>query len=160
MSLDRIETAISRHGPALERWPAEARAEAEALMAAEPALRRALDEAALVEAALAEAARAHEPAPAALLERIIADAGEVAAARAPAARPAARRSGFRWRVPDFFRPALACAASALIGLWLGQSAMVAQAAQGLIAEEPAAYSETMGAPELAMGYGDLSEAWE
>lgn len=159
MTLDRLETAISRHGADLGRWPAAERAAAAALAAADPAARRALDDAAALEAAFAAARARPEPAPAALLERVMADAATVAAGREATRRPvAARRFGLR--LGGMARPALACAASALLGLWLGQSAMVAQAATGFMAETPTTFEETLDGPEIAVVLDELPEAWE
>ncbi|MFN3261394.1 MAG: hypothetical protein ACE37J_12630 [Pikeienuella sp.] len=119
-----------------------------------------------LDAALA-AARAAPPGPApeGLLERIMADAADVAASRGKAEaaprRPA--RSGALARLLaalPALRPAAACAAAALVGLWLGQTSMVAGAADALLDQGAGAVAyEDDPLSGALIAFGDVPEGW-
>jgi hypothetical protein len=121
MDLTRFEDLVMTHGPDPDAWPKHLRADAEALLAASPAARAAHDAAAALFDALDADAADPEPAPDALLARILVDAAEAAPVAVPRPGPARRRGasfGFFWR----FTPPAALAASALLGIALGYSA--------------------------------------
>lgn len=119
-----------------------------------------------LDAALAAAREAPPgPAPERLLERIMADAAEVAASRErPAARPLRpARGGALARLLaalPALRPAAACAAAALVGLLIGQSPMIAGAADALLdtGGEVAAYDDDPLSGAL-LAFGDVPEGW-
>lgn len=171
MTLEEFEKELAIHGVDVALWPRNAVAAA-VFVEGSAAARRALAEARLIEAALAEARRDDAPAPAALLERILADADDVASAREAALKPApAARGGFLERLKrrvsfPALRPAAICAASALFGVWLGQSTVVADTAAALAdgAETADALGlyENGGAEdlEIALAFQPDSEGWE
>lgn len=125
---------------------------------------------AALDAALAEARAAPpSPAPAALLERIMADAALVAAERAA---PMRRRNmvaegmfaGMIAGVRRLFagaplKPAAACMAAAAFGLWLGQSAPVADAAEALLSAPSAVAYEDDPMAGVALAFGYDEEGW-
>ncbi len=119
-----------------------------------------------LDAALAAAREAPPgPAPERLLERIMADAAEVAAARErPSPQPRrSKRPGALARLLaalPALRPAAACAAAALVGLWLGQTAMIAGAADALLDQggETVAYDDDPLSGAL-IAFGDVPEGW-
>ncbi|QIE55908.1 hypothetical protein G5B40_10875 [Pikeienuella piscinae] len=136
MNLEEFETALARHGAAFSDWPGAAREAAEALLATSGAARRAHEEMAALAAALSAARAAPPDAPEALIERVITDAADVAAERARGVQRRARPSpldilGRAFSTP-LLRPVVACAASAAFGLWLGQTGLMAGAAESLI----------------------------
>lgn len=120
MDLDRFEALAMTHGPDLATWPAEVRADAAALLAGSVAARELLGEGASVFDDLKIAAMAPEPAPDALMARVLADAAVVAPAPVATPRPARRGGGFRWLLR--LAPPTALAASAALGILLGYSA--------------------------------------
>lgn len=171
MTLEEFDRGLAAHGPDLARWPGGGPAAA-VLLESSPPARRALAEAKLIAVAVAAARTEETPAPEALLERILADAADVAAAREAAtkAAPARRRRGAldalrRWTFFPALRPAAICAASALVGLWLGQSAVVADTAAALTDnQEPtdivALYGGTASEEQdIALAFQPGMEAW-
>lgn len=140
MKLEEFETGLARHGADLSLWPERERVAAGALLVRSAPAREAQEAMAMLEDGFAAARLAPEPVSEALLARVMADAADVAAEREPRVeRPAdglARRlwSAARAGAPSLkaLRPAAMCAAAAVFGLWLGQSAVVADAADMLI----------------------------
>jgi len=84
MTIERLTQLAQAYGADLRRWPDDARVDARALAAADPAARRILDEAAALDAVLDASARA-EARPA-LRDRVLASAIEAGL------RPRARRA--------------------------------------------------------------------
>lgn len=158
MTLEEFDRGLSAHGPDPALWP-EAGAAA-ALLETSSAARRALAEARLIAGAVAAARAEETQAPEALLARILADADDIAFARRAAeekASPApAKRGAFaalrRWAFFPALRPAAICAVSASIGIWLGQSAVVADTA--------AALTENQETVEMIDLYGGSPEEQE
>ena len=72
MKAERLQALADAYGADLRRWPADQRAFAESLLAADPSLRAVLDEAATLDALL-DAAPTTAPS-AALIERVLAAA--------------------------------------------------------------------------------------
>lgn len=147
MDLKTFDALAELHGGDLAAWPPGAQAPARALLARSAAARAALERAAALDAALADLAAFPEPpASDALMARILADADAALAAqgggapaaaapspitlqtppraaRAPAFRdPRRRRTGPVAALRRWSAPALAAAASALLGVALGWNA--------------------------------------
>ncbi len=118
-ALARLEALLGAYGAARERWPAERRAAAEALLARSPAAQTLYAAAARLDGLL-DAARV-EPAPAHLVGRVLAAAPE------PAARPQGWLAGL-------IKPAAGLAFAAVLGLALGGVVSPFGAANGEIAE--------------------------
>lgn len=146
MKFEEFETGLARHGADLSLWPELERPAAARLLARSAEARDAQAAMAMLEDGFETARAAPETASEALLARVMADAADVAAGWAPPPQqPTVGPMGRLWaaakaRTPSFkaLRPAFVCAASAACGLWLGQSALVAGAAQTLIVGEAAA----------------------
>ncbi|MEX2521045.1 MAG: hypothetical protein WD969_17145 [Paracoccaceae bacterium] len=150
MRQEDFESALARFGPEPDLWPESARAAA-------------------LEGAFADLRAVPARAPDALLSRVMADAADIAAARAAPRNPRpgwlaaiAAKARHAFSTP-ILRPAMACAACAVLGLWLGQTTMVASAATTLFPAEEAAGAlafsdDGLGGVEIAFGYGE--EGWE
>jgi hypothetical protein len=108
VTIDRLRTLLDVWGAATDRWPADERAAALALIARSPEARALRDEAARLDALL-DADAVDGPSPA-LVERVLASAPS-----GPRA-PRTRDRPLRWLVP------LAMAAG-LAALWLGRTAL-------------------------------------
>lgn len=168
MTQEEFESALARFGPEQGSWPDPARRDAAPRLTQRDA-QAAMRAAAELEGAFAELRARPVGAPDALLARVMADAADVAAAR-----PAPRGSRPGWRhviaarvraalSTPALRPAMACAACAVFGLWLGQTAMIATAATTLFPADQAAGVMTFSddgfsGVEIALGYGE--EGWE
>ncbi|MEL7463629.1 MAG: hypothetical protein AAFN79_06160 [Pseudomonadota bacterium] len=147
MTIEMFETAAAKWGADTAMWPEEDRAAADGLLAASPEARSLRAELMAMEADLA-LARA-EPlgttgaAPDDLMARVLADAARIAAVRTleAAAAPSSRRG---WRLFErldglapIWRAAGACAASALVGVFVGymSPAPIAEAATSMASLE-------------------------
>lgn len=141
MTLDELEVRAARWGASTEAWPDADRMAAKALTDRSEEARDTLTALKALDADLAFAASAGLKPSAALTARILADAAETGLRPAPApARPKPRGLSALWdRLPPVWGPAAACAASALLGVFLGYAAPqdVAEAATAMAAFEPA-----------------------
>lgn len=120
MTTEEFEDLAFAHGADLASWPRNARSRATAFLAANPESETVLARAHSLDAALA-LARPADPVPSGdLLSRILADAATVRPDPALVAPTApSQRETVLSRLRAFFSPAAACAASAMLGLWLG-----------------------------------------
>lgn len=129
MSLVRLQALLEAYGAKPERWPAEERDAARALLAQSPQAQRWRDVSAQLDAVL-DLAPAHAPSPT-LLERIV--------AAAPRREPAPSRTAHRAKQPArAWRYAAAtlplAAAAALVLWWLGKPAHTPEGASLTVAE--------------------------
>lgn len=150
MNMNEFETALGKWGTDLSRWPEADRAAGQDAMTRLPDAAAAYSEMATVERELmllrADEAASPINIPADLAARILADAAEAMPTQANPVRSEYRPMTLLGRIRGFFsegpgmwRPVTACAASAVIGLWLGTSApaAVAEAAVAMVASEAA-----------------------
>ncbi len=131
-ALAQFEALLDAYGAEPRRWPAERRAEAEALLA-RSAEARALHEGAARLDALIDTA-AVEPAPAHLIGRVI----------AAAPRPQARRNGW---FAGWLKPAAGLAFAAVLGLALG----------GIVSPFDTGSGELADADSVTLAIGDVPE---
>ena len=122
MTLEELEIRAARWGADIRLWPDGDRAAAERTLASSADAREALASLAALEADFALAAEA--PVSADLTARILADAAAAApgaAAQPQRAAPAANGglSALLDRLLPAWRPVAACAASAMLGVWIG-----------------------------------------
>lgn len=160
MTLEELELRAARWGAATEEWPEEDKRAAESLLSRSAEARDMIAALHAMEADLAFAASEGAAPSDALTARILADAADIGVRPVAAAPKQARRSGLSalWdRLPPVWRPAAACAASALLGAWLGYVAPqdVAEAATAMAAFEPA---EEFAALDMEDGDLDLAFA--
>jgi hypothetical protein len=137
-ALTRFEALLDAYGAAPQRWPADRRAAAEALLARSREA-QALHAAAARLDALIDAATV-EPAPAHLIGRVLSTAPS---APAPARGAAARRGWFG----GLFKPAAGIAFAALLGLGLG----------GVISPFDSANGDLADADTVTLAIGDMPE---
>lgn len=105
-ALIRFETMLDAYGAEPRRWPADRRAEAEALLLRSPEARALRESAARLDSFLDKAAV--EPAPAHLVGRVL----------AAAPRPRAARGLSHW-MAGLWKPAIGLAFAAVLGVALG-----------------------------------------
>lgn len=142
MNIETFETAMARWGADLAAWPEDARRAAEALLEGSAETRALRAEMIEMEATLADAREAGTT-PDRLMARVLADAASVSAARAPVTESAPKASvGWRFRdalrgLSPFWRAAGTCAASALVGIFVGymSPAPIAEAATSMASFE-------------------------
>lgn len=120
LSLAAFRDLLDRHGAAPGRWPAEVRAEAEALVAADPAAARLLSEARRLDAAVA-AATVAPPLDAAFVGRVM---GRIEG------HVAARETAFRFTRRLAFASATALTFCLVAGVAVGLVAPVMPAEDG------------------------------
>lgn len=160
MTLEELELRAARWGASTEAWPEKDRSAAEALLERSGDARDLIAALQSMEADLAFAADEGASPSRALTARILADAAEIGFEPAPAVTTRARKASLAalWnRLPPVWRPAVACAASALLGVWLGYVAPqnVAEAATAMATFEPA---EEFAALEMEDGDFDIAFA--
>ena len=160
MTLEELELRAARWGAATEEWPDADRSAAEALLARSAEARDLIAALQAMEADLTFAAADGATPSDALTARILADAAEIGVKPATSVTTQARKTGLAalWdRLPPVWRPAVACAASALLGVWLGYVAPqdVAEAATAMAAFEPA---EEFAALDMEDGEFDIAFA--
>lgn len=140
MKPEAFEALLTRHGADPSLWPSgEREAALELLSVSEDAqeLHAAMH---LLDEALDEAKHAPQTAPDALLARVMADAADIAAeqmAEADRARPGLFTrllDKLAGRFAPVLRPVAVCAMAAAFGLWIGQSSVVTDAAEGLVTD--------------------------
>ena len=126
MTPERLRQIIESHGAGAARWPADERASALSLAARDPEITSSLDAARALDAALASADIPELPASTAarLTRSIIAAARTDGAAQQFSARPGRVTSAWRNAV---LRPALAAAATLVLGFSLGFSGLLTPA---------------------------------
>lgn len=111
MTLDELETLIACHGARRERWPAEARQQADALLAASPAAVRMLAAARALDGVLDDYV-VHAPSPDLRARVLTAEpAAEVVPFPVASHRAAVLRS--------YWPQAAALMAASFVGLWIG-----------------------------------------
>lgn len=164
MTLAEFEDLAFAHGPDLSEWPDHKRASAAKFASASSEAQAILVSVADLQATLASAHPADPDPSVDLMSRILADAATIkpALALAPAKQPA--RAPFFSRILDVFSPAAACAASAVLGLWLGYAGPVdltdvAGETFGLAAPTEFALLDDVGVSPIA-GVMDLLEVSE
>lgn len=138
MTIDEFEDLTFMHGADPAKWPKGACERAVTLLDASPSAAAILARAHELEAALATAMEP-DPAPSVeLLGRILAGAATVQPVSAPVTptRPAMENTVFS-SIRLMLSPAAACAASAVLGLWLGYAGPVdfADVAVGALGDE-------------------------
>lgn len=123
MTLEEIETLAARWGADVAVWPAGSRDAARRALDGSAEARETLALLAAMESELAEARRA--PLSDELTSRILADAASAAPTSSPipersgADATATGMTGFLDRILPLWRPAAACAASVIAGIWIG-----------------------------------------
>ncbi len=171
MDLDRFEAALAAWGSDLSRWPSDARAAGQRILATDPNAAAALAEMAALEDELANLRRAEDLDPpalsASLAERILADAATAMPSRIASPSVPVARESFFVRIMALLgdnatalRPAAICAASAVVGLWLGSLApeAVADMAVAMIPSDAAmefARLETGEAMSMDLDWTDI-----
>lgn len=138
MDLDQFETMLALWGTEQRSWPIDQQSDAMALLAQSAHARFALERMKAVDQELLVLGREEAAIPAALSERILADAADVIADRRPVKTTGETSHGAAFSLISWIQrvgqPAAVFAASAMIGLWVGYSAPggVAEAASAIV----------------------------
>ena len=159
MTVARFESLAEAWGGDIGRWPQTQQAAARRLHDADAGARAALADAAKLDALLELDAEAEARPSAALMARVLADAADIAAGRAPVAavsRGSAPRQGWLARfLGDALRPAAALAFSAALGVAVGvYSPAINDALYGTAADEPSALDYAYGDAALTLLDGE------